>query len=99
MSSERREWTTNDAIDALPKRTLKALRVMRGHNQEALGNILGLPASRISEIERRMLTTNPRFKKVKSYVEALGGQLKLIVEFPDEPLVELKGIIEDDEDC
>jgi len=68
--------------------TLQELRKARVLTQERLAGILNVRQENISRLEKRsdlMLST------LKSYVSAMGGELKLVVEFPGKPPIVLKG--------
>ena len=68
--------------------TLKDLRKARALTQAKLAESLGIRQSTVAQLEKRsdlMLST------LRSYVEAMGGRLKLTVEFPDQAPVTLEG--------
>ena len=69
--------------------TLKALRKARELTQARLAETLGIRQATVAQLEKRsdlMLST------LRSYVEAMGGHLRLLVEFPDRPPVSLEGL-------
>ena len=49
----------------------------------------------VSRLEKR---SDLLLSTLRSYVNAMGGELKLIAEFPDRPAVVLKGIAELDDE-
>jgi hypothetical protein len=57
--------------------------------QTTVGDILGIGQEGISRIEHR---SDLLLSTLRSYVEAMGGKLSLIVEFPDRKPVSLRGI-------
>ena len=68
--------------------TLQELRKAKELTQVQLAEVLNIRQSTIAQIEKRsdlMLST------LRSYVEAMGGTLNLMVEFPDRPAVALEG--------
>ncbi|MBF0144856.1 MAG: helix-turn-helix transcriptional regulator [Magnetococcales bacterium] len=62
---------------------LAALRRSLGVSQEEMAGRLGIGQAAISKIENR---EDPQLHSLKRYCEALGGRLKLVVEFPASPL-------------
>lgn len=68
---------------------LQALRKALGLTQEAVGQIIGKRQVSIAQLEKRpdvLLST------LRDYVEALGGELELVVTFKDRPPVRLTGM-------
>ena len=71
--------------------TLRALRQAHDLTQERMAELLGVKQENISRMERRadlLLST------MASYVEAMGGKLKLIAEFPGQSPVVIKTLEE-----
>jgi transcriptional regulator with XRE-family HTH domain len=69
--------------------TLKDLRKAKELTQVRLAEALGIRQATIAKMEKQsdlMLST------LRSYVEAMGGRLRLTVEFPDRPPVSLEGL-------
>ena len=67
---------------------LQELRKAMHFTQEQIADELDMDQSNLSKLEKRtdlMLSTLPR------YIEAMGGSLKLIAEFPERPPVEVTG--------
>ena len=62
--------------------TLAQIRTARGLSQAAIGSRLGMNQSEVSKLERR---DNIRVSTLRGYVEAVGGRLRLIVRWPDDP--------------
>lgn len=60
--------------------TLKELRLRRGLTQRQLATALGITQSRVSQIERQ---TDAGLNSVRSFVAGLGGELEVVVVFPD----------------
>jgi hypothetical protein len=69
--------------------TLRDLRTALSHTQIAVGNTLGIGQEGVSRIERR---SDLLLSTLRGYVEAMGGNLSFIVEFPDREPVSLSGI-------
>jgi DNA-binding XRE family transcriptional regulator len=69
--------------------TLQELRRARAMTQVKMAKKLGIAQKQISEIEKR---TDMHISTLRRSIEALGGKLSLIAEFPDRPPVVLSGI-------
>ena len=68
--------------------TLQELRKAKKLTQTQLAEVLNIHQASIAQMEKRsdlMLST------LRSYVEAMGGKLSLMVEFPDRMPVSLEG--------
>lgn len=69
--------------------TLQELRKAKALTQVQLAEILNIRQATVAQMEKRsdlMLST------LRSYVEAMGGRLNLVVEFPDREPVSLAGL-------
>ena len=71
--------------------TLKDLRQAVARTQEDLANSLGVGQDTISRIERR---SDMLLSTLKRYVEAMGGTLELVAQFPHRPPVIIDQITE-----
>ena len=69
--------------------TLRNLRKARKQTQERVAEKLGINQENVSRLERR---SDLLISTLSDYVEAMGGKLSLIVEFPDRQPVTLTGI-------
>jgi transcriptional regulator with XRE-family HTH domain len=69
---------------ALELATLKDLRAAAQKTQEDLAAALGVGQDSISRLERR---SDMLLSTLRHYVESMGGQLELVVQFPDRPPV------------
>jgi DNA-binding XRE family transcriptional regulator len=69
--------------------TLQELRRARTMTQVKMAKKLGIAQKQISEIEKR---TDMHISTLRRSIEALGGKLSLIAEFPDRPPIVLSGI-------
>ena len=63
--------------------------------QVSVAEELGINQENVSRIERR---TDLLLSTLSNYVEAVGGRLRLVAEFPDRPPIALGGISELDEE-
>jgi hypothetical protein len=90
MSPERRANIMARAATIMTEEmTLRDLRTALSQTQTTIGNTLGIGQEGVSRIERRsdlLLSTLP------GYIEAMGGNLSFIAEFPDREPVSLSGI-------
>lgn len=80
MSPERRERVERRVEHALREMALDELRSARQLTQTGLANILGVDQGSISKLERR---TDMYISTLRSYVEAMGGDLQIRAVFPD----------------
>ena len=69
--------------------TLQELRRARAMTQVKMAKRLGVAQKQISEIEKR---TDMHISTLRRSVEALGGKLSLVAQFPDREPVVLSGI-------
>jgi len=69
--------------------TLQELRQARALTQVRLAKTLGVAQKQISEIEKR---TDMHISTLRRSIEAMGGTLSLVAEFPDRAPVMLAGI-------
>lgn len=69
--------------------TLQELRRARAMTQVRLAKKLGVAQKQVSEIEKR---TDMHISTLRRSIEALGGKLSLVAEFPDRKPVVLSGI-------
>ena len=69
--------------------SLRDLRKARKQTQERVAEKLGINQENVSRLERR---SDLLISTLSSYVEAMGGKLSLVAEFPDRPPVALTGI-------
>jgi transcriptional regulator with XRE-family HTH domain len=66
--------------------TLQQLRKARKHSQELVGEILHVNQAAVSKIERR---TDMYVSTLRSFIQAMGGELEIIARFPDQPAVRI----------
>ena len=80
----------------LENMTLEDMRKARKLTQESMAELLGIRQDSVSRLEKRadlLLST------LRSYVKAMGGDLKLVAEFPDRPsvIISALGVLEDED--
>ena len=90
LTPERRQRIQSMAAEMMAEEaTLKDLRMAMALTQERLAETLNIRQENVSRIEKRndlMLST------LQSYVQAMGGKLRLVAEFPGRNPVILKGL-------
>ena len=69
--------------------TLKDIRKAKELTQVQLAEALGIRQATVAQLEKR---SDLLLSTLRSYVEAMGGRLKLMVEFPGRPPVTLEGL-------
>jgi predicted XRE-type DNA-binding protein len=69
--------------------SLAELRRARAMTQAQLAEDLHVGQASIAKLERR---TDMYLSTLRRFVEAMGGDLDIVVRFPDQPLVHLRGI-------
>lgn len=72
--------------------TIQDLRKAREMTQTRLAEILGKNQVTIAQMEKR---SDMLLSTLRSYVEAMGGHLDIVVQFPDREPVVLQGLGED----
>jgi DNA-binding XRE family transcriptional regulator len=73
--------------------TLRELRKARKLTQVRMAKALGVTQDSVSRLEKR---SDLLLSTLRKTVEAMGGSLSLVAEFPDRPPVVLSGISDDD---
>jgi DNA-binding XRE family transcriptional regulator len=73
--------------------TLRELRHARKLTQVRMAKALGITQDSVSRLEKR---SDLLFSTLRKTVEAMGGSLSLVAEFPDRPPVVLSGISGDE---
>lgn len=71
--------------------TLRDVRKARELTQERMASLLGIRQDSVSKLEKR---TDLLLSTLRSYINAMGGELQLVVEFPDRLPVVLTGLAE-----
>jgi DNA-binding XRE family transcriptional regulator len=81
LSPERRARVEARAQELIEEEmTLRDLRSVQHLTQERVAEILGVEQDSVSRMERR---ADMLLSTMSSYVEAMGGKLRLIAEFPN----------------
>ena len=75
--------------------SLQELRKARKQTQVRVAQKLGINQENVSRLERR---SDLLISTLSGYVEAMGGKLSLVAEFPDRPPIALTGIAALDEE-
>src|SRR5471032_1798076 len=89
--AHRKKVETRAAQLIAEEMTLREVRKARRLTQQKLAKSPRIGQEGVSKIEKR---SDLLISTLRSYVEAMGGQLSLIVEFPDRETVILSGIAE-----
>jgi transcriptional regulator with XRE-family HTH domain len=74
--------------------TLQELRKAKAMTQVQLAETLGIQQATVAKYERQ---SDLLLSTLTSYIRAMGGNLKLMVEFPGKPPVALEGLGDTDE--
>ena len=73
--------------------TLRELRKARNNTQVRMAKQIGITQESVSRLEKRSYLLLSTLRKT---IEAMGGNLSLVAEFPDRAPVVVSGIAEDD---
>lgn len=76
-SRQRAEARAKKMLDEMP---LQKLRIDRGLSQEEMSRRLKVSQARVSKVERH---ADLCIQTLYSHIEAMGGQLKIVANFPD----------------
>ena len=71
--------------------SLRDLRQAHRLTQERIAESLGIGQEGVSRLEKR---TDLLISTLRGYVEAMGGRLRLVADFPDRPPIVLSGLAE-----
>lgn len=96
LTPERRTHVEARAAELIAEeRTLQDVRKAMGLTQAHMAETLKIGQDNVSRIEKR---SDLLISTLRSFVEAMGGHLNLVAEFPDRPPVRLKtlGDVRDD---
>jgi DNA-binding XRE family transcriptional regulator len=88
-ASRRRKIEKRASALIAEEMTLQELRRARAMTQVSMAKNLGVAQKQISEIERR---TDMHISTLRRSIEAMGGTLSIVAEFPDREPVVLAGI-------
>ena len=87
--SRRKKIAARAATLIADERSLQELRQARRLTQKRLAEILGVGQDSVSRLEKR---SDLLISTLRGYVEAMGGHLSLIAEFPNQSPVIVTGI-------
>ena len=87
--ARRRRIAVRAAALIAEERSLQRLRRANGMTQAAMAQALGIGQDGVSRLEQR---SDMRLSTLRGYVEALGGRLSVVAEFPGRPSVVLSGV-------
>ena len=94
LNPDQRKQVEARAADLMAEEmTLRELRHARKLTQVRIAKKLGITQDSVSRLEKR---SNLLLSTLRKTVEAMGGTLSLVAEFPDRAPVVLSGIAEDD---
>jgi DNA-binding XRE family transcriptional regulator len=91
--AQRRKVEARAAQLIAEEMTLQELRRARGITQQKIAKSLNIGQEGVSKIEKR---SDLLISTLRKTVEAMGGSLSLVAEFPDRDPVVLSGISEDE---
>jgi transcriptional regulator with XRE-family HTH domain len=91
--ASRRKVETRAAQLIAEEMTIQELRRARKLTQVRMAKVLGISQDGVSRLEKR---SDLLLSTLRKTVQAMGGNLSLIAEFPDRPPVVLLGISEDE---
>ena len=80
LSPERQARVRERTREMLKEMPLQELRQARKLSQEAIATVLGAKQASISKLEHR---TDMYVSTLRSYIEAMGGTLEIVAQFPD----------------
>jgi hypothetical protein len=90
LSPERRRKIATRAIEILAEEmTLREVRKAVDHTQMQVAKALGINQEGVSRLEQR---TDLLLSTLRGYLNAIGGELKLVVKLPNQKTVILSGI-------
>jgi DNA-binding Xre family transcriptional regulator len=92
-SAQRRKVEARAAELMAEEMTLQELRHARKLTQVSVARSLGITQDSVSRLEKR---SDILLSTLRKTVEAMGGNLSLVAEFPDRAPVVLSGIAEDE---
>lgn len=95
VAAERRRKIEARASELIAEElSLRDLRHAHDLTQQRMAEFLGVGQEGVSRLEKR---SDLLISTLRSYVEAMGGRLRLVAEFPDRPPVFLSGLAEMDQ--
>jgi transcriptional regulator with XRE-family HTH domain len=96
VGSKRRKKIEAHAAELVAEElALRELRKAHHRTQVSMAKQLGISQDGVSRLEKR---SDLLLSTLRNYVEAMGGNLRLVAEFPDQPPVILIGFSDIDDD-
>ncbi len=90
LSANRRKKIEARAAELIAEEmSLRDLREALTLTQQRIADILGIGQDSVSRLEKR---SDLLLSTLRSYIEAMGGSLSLIAEFPDREPISLSGL-------
>jgi transcriptional regulator with XRE-family HTH domain len=90
LPARRRARVAARAQELIAEETsLQALRKAHQKTQEKVATTLGIGQDSVSRLEQR---SDMLLSTLREYVAAIGGSVRLLVEFKGKPAIELKGL-------
>ncbi len=90
LSANRRKKIETRAAELIAEEmSLRDLREALTLTQQRIADILGIGQDSVSRLEKR---SDLLLSTLRSYIEAMGGSLSLIAEFPDREPISLSGL-------
>lgn len=80
LSPEAQARVSDRVIAAIEQLPLSELRRARELSQQTLAGVMGVSQSEVSKIERR---SDVYLSTLRSFIEAMGGELVIIARFPE----------------
>jgi DNA-binding XRE family transcriptional regulator len=87
--ARRRKIAARAATLIAQERSLQELRQAHKLTQKRMAEVLGIGQDSVSRLEQR---SDLLISTLRGYVEALGGRLSLVAEFPDKDPIVLSGL-------
>ena len=94
-SKRRKKIEARTAELVAEQMALRELRKAHHRTQTSMAKQLGISQDGVSRLEKR---SDLLLSTLRNYVEAMGGELSLVAEFPDQPPVILTGFSDIDDD-
>ena len=89
LPQERQQKIHARAADLIVEEmSLRDLRLARQVTQEKMAELLQIRQGSVSRLEKR---SDLHLSTLRSVVQAMGGELRLVVEFPDRPPIMISG--------
>jgi len=89
LPQERQQKIQARAADLIVEEmSLRDLRLARQVTQEKMAELLQIRQGSVSRLEKR---SDLHLSTLRSVVQAMGGELRLVVEFPDRPPIMISG--------